>query len=421
MIQVAAKVIKPYAILLFTVLCGAGYTNAQLCTNANRFTETEVFTDSQIDSNMNVVYGTAINWQGQSENLSLNVYYPRLSVDTLPLRPAIIMIHGGGFVNGDKTDLNFECREFAKRGFVAATINYRLGRNCNQDSLSYDLAVYRAMQDGHAAFRYAVSKAGNLRIDTSWLFIAGSSAGAGTSLGLVYLSQSEWNAFRPLVVQALGSLITSGNTLTNTFTLKGVFNNWGAIGKDFIQPAEMLPMIMFQGDQDPTVDIDSSFSNSCVSPPLMYGPRSLYTLLTNFGVCSELTVKIGGGHGVYTSTPAQDRFRVNRASCFFKSVFCNTCSNFYTTDSIAASCRLINGTNNLQGNNIKVYPNPFVNTLTLLNLQGYETIELTNQLGQVFYNGRAVPTHDFSWLAPGIYFLKIATDSSANIIKLIKE
>lgn len=52
-------------------------------------------------------------------------------MDTLTNRPFILLIHGGGFVGGDKSSWEDECKEFAKRGYVTASINYRLGFTAN--------------------------------------------------------------------------------------------------------------------------------------------------------------------------------------------------------------------------------------------------------------------------------------------------
>ena len=53
------------------------------------------------------------------------------------LRPGIIVIHGGGWIEGDKASFATaehgvpgNIVEFAQRGFVAATINYRLSGEC---------------------------------------------------------------------------------------------------------------------------------------------------------------------------------------------------------------------------------------------------------------------------------------------------
>lgn len=325
------------AILILLITFSA---NAQLCTNDGRFSNVPFFSDGQISSQLNVTYGNVVDWQGNNVALKLDAYYPTLSIDTLPLRPLILMVHGGGLISGDKVNYTRVCKEFAKRGFVAITINYRLGLNCNIDTISEEKAKYRAQQDINAALRFASANASLLRVDTSWFFIGGGSAGSVASLGVVYLSQSEWNTFTPALQPLLGDLNSSGNNLTNTFTLKGVFNDWGAMLKASMQPAEMLPMVSFHGDADPTVAIDSSFGGGCIHIEKSYGSRAMHNLLLSNGVCSDLSVKPGGGHGVYQDSIVGVPFRVGRAACFFKSLFCNTCSSFYQTDSIPASCNL---------------------------------------------------------------------------------
>src|SRR3954462_9974822 len=50
-------------------------------------------------------------------------------------RPGIVVIHGGGWIEGDKSSFVFRDRrapanivDFARQGFVAVSINYRLAR-----------------------------------------------------------------------------------------------------------------------------------------------------------------------------------------------------------------------------------------------------------------------------------------------------
>ncbi len=396
---------------------------AQLCTTDNRFSNNPYFTDAQISSQLNVTYANAIDWTGSSVALKLDAYYPTLAVDTLPLRPLIVMVHGGGLVSGDKINYTRVCKEFAKRGFVAVTINYRLGLNCATDTISEEKAKYRAQQDINAAFRFVAENAPLLRVDTSWLFIGGGSAGSVGSLGVVYISQAEWNAFTPSLQPLLGNLNTSGNSLTNTYSIKGLFNDWGAMLKASIEQTEMLPMVSFHGDADSTVSIDSSFGGGCIHVDKSYGSRALHTLLTSNGICSDLSVKIGGGHGVYQDSIFGTPFRVGRAACFFKSLFCNSCESFYQTDSVTASCSLASGISSFNSINTSVnaYPNPFNDKIALSNLAGNEHFILTNQIGQTIYSGAYINAQDFSTLHNGIYFLKIESPKNTETIRLLKQ
>lgn len=58
--------------------------------------------------------------------LTLNVFTQDLNRNAK--RPVMVWIHGGGFVNGSGSAELYDGSEFAKRGVVLVSINYRLGR-----------------------------------------------------------------------------------------------------------------------------------------------------------------------------------------------------------------------------------------------------------------------------------------------------
>ena len=74
-----------------------------------------------------IQYGSAYNnYTRQEQKLLLDLYTPPLS-DKRTSRPAFVLIHGGSFVGGDKAQSqSYLATALAQRGFVAASINYRL-------------------------------------------------------------------------------------------------------------------------------------------------------------------------------------------------------------------------------------------------------------------------------------------------------
>ncbi len=412
---------RPFLIILF-LFCRIQFIHAQYCTNDTRFTNHEYFKEDQISSNLNVAFANVINWKGTSETLILDVYFPSLSIDTMPYRPLILLVHGGGLISGDKINYTKVCKEFAKRGFVATTINYRLGLDCNKDSISEEKAKYKAQQDIHAAFRFVVQNSSILRIDTSWMFIGGGSAGSVASLGLVYISQEEWNNFTPGIQLILGNLNNSGNNLVNKFRIKGIFNDWGAMLKSSIQKEEMIPMVSFHGDADSTVAIDSSSGGGCYHFEKTYGSRSIHRLLIENDICNDLSVKLGGGHGVYQDSIWGLPFRVGRAACFFKSLFCKNCTSFYQTDSVKASCSLNTKLEEIKfSNSITVYPNPFKDKILVSPTNGNEDFILINNVGQIIFQDKNIDNHDFSNLNSGIYLLIIKNEKGLHKAILKKD
>lgn len=78
-----------------------GKAFGQYCTNDSRYTEISFFDSTQITVGNNIQYGIALDVQGNSDTLLMDLYYPNLAVDLSPKRPFIMLIHGGGFSMGN--------------------------------------------------------------------------------------------------------------------------------------------------------------------------------------------------------------------------------------------------------------------------------------------------------------------------------
>ena len=149
-----------------------------------------------------IVYGSNISSLGDSVQLKMDVYTP--SVDsTHYLRPLIIFVHGGSFTGGTKRSGVQEdfAKEFARKGYVTASIDYRLQESPNPDvdpifefadKNNWYKSITRASQDVKAAIRFLkkdVAENGNkYRIDTNNIVLYGSSAGAIAILHTVFLT-----------------------------------------------------------------------------------------------------------------------------------------------------------------------------------------------------------------------------------------
>ena len=134
-------------------------------------------------------YGEAYNFiRNQWEILRLDLYEP--VGDTVSQRPVIIWVHGGGFVSGDKRSENMValCTVFAKKGYVTASINYRLheGYIAEDDTAKIIEATTMAYEDTKAAIRWFRANASTYRIDTNRIAVAGGSAGAFAALHATY-------------------------------------------------------------------------------------------------------------------------------------------------------------------------------------------------------------------------------------------
>ena len=106
-----------------------------------------------------IEYGTA-----NGKRLLLDAYVPAGE----GRRPAVVMIHGGGWRVGDKASWQPEAERLAARGWVAFSINYRLD----------EPVVFPAeIDDAQAAVRWVRANAAEYRVDPDRIAAIGESAG----------------------------------------------------------------------------------------------------------------------------------------------------------------------------------------------------------------------------------------------------
>lgn len=149
---------------------------------ANGRYSTIQFTEAQITTVADQEYGTAMNADRQLESLRLDLYLPP---DTgLGPLPTVVLVHGGGFIDGSRRDMTSTAKGYARRGFVAVSIDYRLDPDAISSVDRWLLAATNAIDDGMEATRWLKANAGAFRIDTSRLAFVGSSAGGAIALGV---------------------------------------------------------------------------------------------------------------------------------------------------------------------------------------------------------------------------------------------
>lgn len=103
--------------------------------------------------------------------------------------PAVIWIHGGGWTSGDKAGARERtvCETFAKNGYAAFSINYKLGPKppAKPAGETPDPAAAPWPQNLHdckSALRYIRQEAARFGIDPSRIAVSGASSGAHLAL-----------------------------------------------------------------------------------------------------------------------------------------------------------------------------------------------------------------------------------------------
>jgi poly(3-hydroxybutyrate) depolymerase len=246
----------------------------------------------------NVVYGANTNNKGTHIILTMDIYQP--AGDTVTARPLVIFLFGGGWAVGSKNDgdVSLISQTFAKKGYVAASINYRLD-TALMDTKPLPLitiANFQGMQDAKAAVRFLRSHKTTYKIDDTKIMMGGFSAGAFISLEVGFLDQKEIPA--GIDTTKIGGLEGNSGTPGVSSAINGVFNGWGAILDSTWLYNNKIPVICIAGAADPSVPPDHNATWS--------GSACINRVLTRLNVYSVLKLFPNVGHGIVTGDPRFD-------------------------------------------------------------------------------------------------------------------
>ena len=158
-----------------------------------RYTD-EIF--SQVNVTNNVLYGGNYNpniWgTPQWQDLYLDIYEP--AGDDVEDRPLVFFLYGGSFIAGSKTsgDIVELCTRYAKMGYVASAIDYRLTTGLiwlANEEMAY-MAAAKGIHDLKSAirwFRMNDELYNDYRIDTDRIYAGGISAGGIVVVNAAYM------------------------------------------------------------------------------------------------------------------------------------------------------------------------------------------------------------------------------------------
>ena len=426
--------------LLFSCLI-AGSMWAQSPCATGRYA-TDVFANYTTTSD--IVYGQNTSWNGASTTLKLDVYQPTGDAETN--RPLVILVHGGSFIGGTKTDGDVVtmCQKFAKKGYVTASIDYRLGF-FPFDSANAVKAVVRAVQDLRAAVRFFYKDkqtTNTYKIDTNNIYVGGSSAGAITSLHLAYLDQEceVSDYLNQATITQLGGLEgTSGNPGYSS-KVKGVLNGCGALARYSWLEAGDVPVASVHGTNDGTV----KYNRGIVNPgtPLMYldGSRMIHERACAVGVENQFYTFLGAPHVPYAGNAAYMDTTVNFFRDFLIKQLGCTDAIIQPENARAQSVNLypiaycdgspvneVCPTSGLHEQNLLtalIYPNPATDQVHIVpNVTGKYTVDLIDNTGRVLIHKEIdndMCELNINGITAGNYFVRVSTGKNSYSEILVK-
>jgi len=236
------------------------------------------------------VFQTFTYFSNDSLSLDLDVLLP--DQQTEGGNPLVIYVHGGGFSQGERDAGHKLAIYLAERGIACASISYTLymenqSFGCDGILSEKVKAIQIAASQLWLATAYLGKYSNQFNIDTSQIFIAGSSAGAETVLHAAHWDRAQMQLFE--------------QALSPEFQYAGIIAGAGAImDLNLITSGNMIPTMLFHGDADDLVPYGIAAHHYC--PPdspgwlMLFGSRAIAQHLQELGESCQLTSFLGGDH-----------------------------------------------------------------------------------------------------------------------------
>ena len=244
--------------------------------------------------------------------------------------PTVVLIHGGGWIGGDKLSLELIARRLARDGFTVANVNYRLASaSANQ----YPAAV----DDVRAATAFLKSNAEQYKVDPSRMISFGTSAGGNLAieLGLSNSVKAVIDFYGPtnftdpvFMDDDYGSEPNCdvAETYFGTTLLQNPTLYYNASPLETVTDA-FPPTLIFHGADDTIVPLEQS--------------TDFYQELQALGVTTEIQVEPNLGHGFLTGKGHSPEPYLNEMRKFLATVYLGASvkPEFKTGDETAAILR----------------------------------------------------------------------------------
>jgi len=212
--------------------------------------------------------------EGKSPSWKLDLAYPK-DFGTKP-RPGIIIIHGGGWIEGDKSSFTSlkdwapgNIIDFARLGFVAATVNYRM---------SGEAPFPAALEDCKCVVRWLRAHSQEYNIDPDHIGAYGNSAGGHLALLLAMTGNEK-------------ELEGDGPYQNQPSTIQAAVSDSGPVDLDFRKPensglAQVISKFLAGSQHQLTQRIHQA-------SPASYVKKDLPPLLLIYGTAdAQVTVRL---------------------------------------------------------------------------------------------------------------------------------
>lgn len=241
----------------------------------------DVFTEVSVRSNIS--YALHEHPGSKDRDYLLDLYQP--AGDAQTDRPLILWMHGGGFKFGSKNARGIEqwSRQFAKKGYVCAGLNYPLSKKnplFHFDELRR--SCYYAVNGIDEAITYFKQHWKEYGIDTNRIILAGNSAGGMIALQSVYPSRRQLAELCGLPGEGL-------STVHNPQHVAAVINFWGGLFRIGWLDEATVPVFSAYGTRDKIVTPNSTDTS-------LYGSIAIHERADRLRIPNRIKVYEGYSH-----------------------------------------------------------------------------------------------------------------------------
>ena len=318
-----AKFITQWVLILFLIsLLACSKDNTDSTSKPNGCSTSARYTEVKYETKMTTVtYGSNFNTNGTPIELKMDVYEP--INDDNDKRPVIIWAFGGAFISGSRADMRGLAEQYAKKGYVAATIDYRLLQSFFpiDSTIVLDIAI-KAASDMKAAvrhFRKDAATVNQFKVDPELIMVGGISAGAITALQAgIFRSNNTTDPYINSFLANNGGIEGNSGDAENlkySSKVKAIINFSGAIYRLNFLDADDPEILSFHGDNDEVVPYDRGVATVFGIPLIpLFGSKAIDTHAPNVPLKHTLYTVSGGDHSmIYTSANyATDRANFER-------------------------------------------------------------------------------------------------------------
>ena len=250
----------------------------------------------------NIIYAEKMNQDGVVQQLKLDLYEPTDNNQN----KIVYLMHGGGFLEGDRGDFVEYSNYLVKQGFTVCNLDYRLIPEIYHEQLTYDIyatSLVLAMDDLDSAIRHIHDNSDIYGLNDYDIIIGGYSAGALTSLHYAYINSID-DVFLLSESDIFSNLPQDKISLISKFTEKKyeiskVLNIAGSLLSPYLVHEGEPSIISVHSIEDVVVPYEMGDTDG--TGIITYGPKTIHQRADNLSIKNQLITINDDDHGSFGS------------------------------------------------------------------------------------------------------------------------